>query len=224
VLSGFSGIVVQALLFGVSVGSLLTKWWLEKPRRRFRIFFLDSSKQFLGAGVIHCLNLVCAVTFSHLQASAADECAWYWINIMIDTTFGVGVCWMLLKATEQIFGFDSGYYGKTASSGSDWEVSPQLGPWLAQISGWCVIVAVMKLTVVALMYSFAPLWEQLSITCTHWITNLNLRLVFVMIVTPTCMNMFQFCLTDSFLKYKNLKKFISESTPLHSSSASTTVQ
>jgi len=75
VLSGFSGIVVQALLFGVSVGSLLTKWWLEKPRRRFRIFFLDSSKQFLGAGVIHCLNLVCAVTFSHLQASAADECA-----------------------------------------------------------------------------------------------------------------------------------------------------
>jgi len=205
VLSGYAGFAVQFMLFTVCVGSLLLKWWLEEPRRKMQIFLLDSSKQFVGAGVIHMLNLACAVAFTRYERSAADECAWYWINIMIDTTFGVGICFVLLKGTERILGYDSGHYGKGSASGIDWQANPDFRKWLGQISVWCLIVSVMKLIVVSIMYLFAPMWERISVTCTNWISNNTMRLLFVMVLTPTCMNMFQFWVTDSFLKFS--KKF-----------------
>lgn len=228
VLSGFAGFSVQGALFAVSVSALLLKWKFEDPRRHLRIFFLDSSKQFVGAGVIHALNMICAVAFAHLEASVADECAWYWVNIMIDTTFGVLVCWALLKLTESFFGYDSGHYGKGASTGIDWEANPDYRKWLHQIMVWCGIVAVMKLVVVFIMYAFAPFWISVSVTCTHWISSQNLRLLFVMLLTPTCMNMFQFLATDSFLKYSRRKAkedmlptVCNEGTALRSSMAET---
>lgn len=205
VLSGNVAFIVQVLLFGICVSSLLFKWWMEVPRRKLQIFCLDSSKQFVGAGVIHALNLVCAVAFNSMQESAADECSWYWINIMIDTTFGVGVCWFLLKATERVFGYDSGHYGK-GQTGIDWEANPDFNKWFSQISAWCLIVSTMKMIVVLIMWTFAPVWIRIAVACTHWIKQPTGRLVFVMIFTPMCMNMFQFWVTDSFLKYsKNIK-------------------
>jgi hypothetical protein len=205
VLSGIVGLTVQGALFAMSVSALLLKWKLEDPRRPLRIFMLDSSKQFVGAGVIHALNMICAVAFAHLEASVADECAWYWVNIMIDTTLGVLVCWGLLKLTEHLFQYDSGHYGKGASTGIDWEASPDYNKWLRQIMVWCGIVALMKVFVVFIMYALAPFWINVSVACTHWITKRDLRLLFVMLVTPTCMNMFQFVITDSFLKYSKAK-------------------
>merc|ERR1719387_1195839 len=126
ILSDTFGFIVQGLLFGVCVGSLLLKWYMEVPRRKFKIFLLDSSKQIVGAGVIHVLNMACAMWFTELSAGGeeADECAWYWVNIMIDTTFGCIVCWALLKLSELLFGYDSGHYGKGAATGIDWEANP----------------------------------------------------------------------------------------------------
>merc|ERR1719408_1238675 len=104
VLADTFGFIVQGLLFAVCVSSLLFKWYMETPRRLFKIFLLDSSKQIVGAGVIHCLNMLCAMLFSTFEGAMADECAWYWINIMIDTTLGCVICWGFLKLTEKIFG------------------------------------------------------------------------------------------------------------------------
>jgi len=196
------GLIVQGLLFGVCLGILLTKWYLEKPRRLFKIFLLDSSKQIVGAGVIHVLNMVCAMLFSGLDSATADECAWYWVNIMIDTTFGVVICWALLKASEKVFGYDSGHYGKGAKTGIDWDTDPDYNKWAKQISVWCAIVAAMKMIVVIIMYIWMDFWEWAAVKATHWIEDKETRLIFVMIVTPTCMNIFQFCVTDTFLKWK----------------------
>mmetsp|Transcript_51536 Transcript_51536/g.116612 ORF Transcript_51536/g.116612 Transcript_51536/m.116612 type:complete len:256 (-) Transcript_51536:85-852(-) len=201
VLGDTFGFIVQGLLFAVVMSILLLKWWLEKPRRQFKIFALDSSKQVVGAGAIHVANMVFAMVFSGLETAAADECAWYWVNIMLDTTLGVFFCWILLKMTEKLFGYDSGHYGKKAQTGIDWETNPDYAKWFGQIVVWCVIVSVMKLAVVVLMWSFAAFWEHLATLSTHWIPGRQLRLVFVMIVTPTFMNMFQFVVTDSFIKY-----------------------
>eukprot|EP00415_Alexandrium_ostenfeldii_P001169 UN1169 len=194
--------MVQGLLFMVVMSILLLKWWSERPRRPFRIFVLDSSKQVVGAGAIHVMNMVCAMLFSGLGSATADECAWYWVNIMIDTTLGVLFCWILLRITERVFGYDSGHYGKKAQTGIDWESSPDYSKWFAQIVVWCVIVSLMKLIVVILMWCFAFFWERLAVQSTHWIKDRQLRLIFVMIVTPSLMNMFQFVVTDSFIKYK----------------------
>jgi len=205
VLGDFFGLIVQGLLFGVCVCSLLLKWRLEEPRRTLKVFLLDSSKQIVGAGAIHVMNMGCAIVFSAHEEATADECAWYWVNIMLDTTFGVVVCWGLLKLTEKVLGYDSGHYGKKAETGINWEDNPDYMKWLSQITVWCVIVSVMKLIVVILMWIGASFWERVAILCTHWIHDRQLRLVFVMIVTPTLMNMFQFWVTDSFLKHQKTK-------------------
>lgn len=216
VLGDTFGFIVQGLLFSICVGSLLLKWKLEKPQRRFLIFFLDSSKQIAGAGVIHILNMICAMIFSAHEEATADECAWYWVNIMIDTTFGVVVCYWILKASEKLFGYKSGHYGKGASTGIDWVSNPDYWKWFHQISVWCVIVCCMKLVVVAIMWMGHSFWEWAAMLATHWIEDKQRRLIFVMIVTPTCMNMFQFWVTDTFLKYTKPKdeQALDETTPI----------
>jgi len=206
VLGDVFGFVVQGLLFAVCVGSLLLKWWLEVPRRNFKIFLLDSSKQIVGAGVIHVLNMLCAIVFMSFEVEMADECAWYWVNIMIDTTVGCLICFGFLKLSERLLGYDSGHYGKGAATGIDWKTNPDYWKWFHQISLWCFIVCCMKLCVVGLMYAFATFWANLAISCTHWIKDVQIRLMFVMILTPTCMNMFQFWVTDSFIKWKGEAK------------------
>lgn len=201
VLSSSWGILVQGLLFAVTVATLLLKWKLEALRRPFWIFLLDSSKQIVGAGAIHCMNLACSMFFSSTSShGTSDECAWYWVNIMIDTTLGVCVCYGLLKMSENMCGYTSGRYGK-GSIGIDWETNPNYMAWLQQIIVWMVIVSIMKLCVVILMWAALPFWIWLSVSCTHWIEDTKARLLFVMIVTPAVMNMFQFIVTDSFIKY-----------------------
>lgn len=201
VLGDVFGLLVQGLLFGVCCSVLLMKWYLENPRRDFKIFLLDSSKQIMGAGVIHVLNMVCAMAFPTLLKVDGDECAWYWVNIMIDTTFGVIVCYGFLKLSEKLFGYDSGHYGKGASTGIDWQKDPDYVKWFHQITVWCVIVFLMKLVVVIIMFIWASFWVWAAEAATHWIEDTRTRLIFVMIVTPTCMNIFQFCCTDQFIKY-----------------------
>merc|ERR1719367_2385009 len=120
---------------------------------------------------------------------------------MIDTTIGVLFCWFLLKLTELLFGYDSGHYGKKAQTGIDWEANPNYVKWASQIFVWCIVVSIMKVCVVCIMWCFAGFWEHLAIASTHWIKDRQLRLIFVMIITPALMNMFQFWVTDSFLKY-----------------------
>merc|ERR1711920_1038772 len=166
---------------GVSV--LLLKWWTERPRRKFQVFALDSSKQVVGSGCIHIFSMVCAMAFTSLDKAAADECAWYWVNIMLDTTLGVLICWALLRLTERTFGYSSGHYGKKSHSGIDWESSPDFGKWAAQIGVWCGIVCAMKLAVVLLMWAFASFWEHAATFSTQWIADRRARLFFVMVIT-----------------------------------------
>merc|ERR1711862_931519 len=59
-------------------------------------FFLDASKQFAGAGWIHIMNLAFASALNSFMSSG-DECEWYWINIMVDTTIGTGVAYVFLQ-------------------------------------------------------------------------------------------------------------------------------
>jgi len=59
------------------------------------VFCLDSSKQIAGAGWIHVANMFCAMILGKV-AKRGDQCEWYWIEIMLDTTLGVAVEYYLL--------------------------------------------------------------------------------------------------------------------------------
>jgi hypothetical protein len=53
------------------------------------------SKQIVSAAIAHFLNVILAFILS--KNNDTDECVWYFVNIFIDTTFGVFICFFLMK-------------------------------------------------------------------------------------------------------------------------------
>merc|ERR1719386_60136 len=99
------------------MGVLLFKFSRDKVRT-FKEFSLDSSKQIFGAGWIHVLNLAFAEKLEE-NMDTGDQCEWYWVNIMVDTTLGVLVEYGLLHLInggidqclpDQAADFESGAY------------------------------------------------------------------------------------------------------------------
>lgn len=202
---GGFGILVQFLLGCLCIAVLIYKKHLETSKgvsRSWREFLLDSSKQLLGAGMIHILNLLFAAWFGGM--SGVDACNWYWVNIVIDCTLGVGVEYVLLRvyiayllplcfAGGDLEDFQTGDYGDP--------YSPNVKRYVKQLCLWCSVVASMKIIMVILMAAFAFVFAPLS----AWILSPledapKAKLVVVMIVTPGGMNALQLWITDNFLR------------------------
>jgi hypothetical protein len=207
VLPGLFGVFVQGLLFLCCVAVLVGKKLHEGASRTWWDFGLDSSKQFLGAGWIHVLNLFFATLLERMTEDG-DQCEWYWLNIMLDTTLGVAVEYVLLVAfgraatslcPESAEDFKSGEY-RNADGGFDKvKYAKQLVVWLAIVSG-------MKLSMVLLMIVFGtPLQATAGFILSPFMTSPELKLLAVMIVTPICMNALQFWITDNFIKKQDSK-------------------
>lgn len=180
------------------MGSLVLKWWLEVPRRRFKTFLLDTSKQIFGSGWLHCLNMIFAITAHNLVS--ADECAWYWINLMVDCSLGLVIVYSLLSTSEKLFGYESGLYS-ISKDDQHWEENVDFTRWAAQILGYLLILTVKKLSVTLLLLVLLPYSASLAETCTHWVSNPRIRLFWVMVLTPLVMDTFSYWVSDNFLKY-----------------------
>eukprot|EP00929_Paragymnodinium_shiwhaense_P048783 TRINITY_DN24623_c0_g1_i2.p1 TRINITY_DN24623_c0_g1~~TRINITY_DN24623_c0_g1_i2.p1 ORF type:complete len:256 (-),score=68.29 TRINITY_DN24623_c0_g1_i2:478-1245(-) len=208
VLEGQEGKVVQGVLFFFCCGSLAFKYWRNNGGRTLQEFALDSSKQLCGAGWIHILNLAFAEKLEAQFESTGDQCEWYWVNIVIDTTLGTCVTYSLLTlftmsikallTTEQASDFDSGKY--TTPDGSFLAQK-----YIKQILVWLVIVSMMKMTMVGLMivgHSFLILAAQYVLHPFEDEHGTTLKLLAVMVVTPCVMNTLQFWVTDNIIKKK----------------------
>jgi len=122
---------------------------------------------------------------------------------MLDTTLGTLITFVLLRLTERVFGYDSGDYGHESEARIDWEHAPDYRKWGRQILGWVAICFSMKGALASLMFAGRPVWERVGTFATNWCADdPQLQLVFVMICTPTVMNIFQFLVTDQFIKSK----------------------
>jgi len=193
------GVLVQGLLFLVCCLGLVAKK-LRDPHRTWPEFLLDSSKQLSGAGLVHVLNLLCAGAFA--DRLEGDACSWYWINIVVDCTVGVGVEYALLLGLMRLLrwllgsgaeDFETGNYGDL---GQIHKVR-----YFKQLLLWWVIVACMKLLMVLCMVlGRGGFLAAAEFALSPVRGSPRLELVAVMIVTPTCMNLLQFWITDNFIK------------------------
>ena len=131
------GVGMQFTLFMGCISVLIIKFAYEKltfptgKARTLKVFAFDSSKQFIGSGVVHGWNMGGAWLFSRMgvgegrlgsagwagptrtsssSSSSMDECSWYFMNIMIDTTVGLYISYCLLRLTERWCGYQSGWY------------------------------------------------------------------------------------------------------------------
>ncbi|CAK9043852.1 Store-operated calcium entry regulator STIMATE (STIM-activating enhancer encoded by TMEM110) (Transmembrane protein 110), partial [Durusdinium trenchii] len=203
ILAGVTGKVTQFVLFLCCCAALLLKWSQFHDGRDFFEFLMDSSKQLIGAGWIHILNLLFAKKLeSHFESSGGDECDWYWINIVVDCTLGVGVTFLLLQLSmrlismflpDQVDDFRTGEYRVNGSTDA--------GKYVKQLAVWLVIVSSMKVLMVVFMaVGHSTLLALAQIALAPFGGSPNLKLLVAMIATPFCMNALQFWVTDNFIK------------------------
>lgn len=185
------------------VGGLVFKKYREGLERTWFEFILDSSKQIIGSGWLHVLNIIFSLALE--SVGGGDECDWYYIHITMDTTLGLLVNYYLhgliySRVLPQIApdicahnDFQCGDYGTK-------DVVEWSKYWL-QLAIWLIIVTIMKLSMVILMLVFHDVLvdvTRLILFFAH--SSTSFKLVVVMVINPLVMNTFQFWVTDSFLK------------------------
>ncbi|KAK6905521.1 hypothetical protein L486_07124 [Kwoniella mangroviensis CBS 10435] len=195
-LLGTTGLVVQASMGVFVILSLVVKRQLERRKRSWRIWVYDVGKQLAGQAVVHGLNIL----ISDVVASVAhnNPCSLYFLNVLIDTTIGVGIIYLSLKAYTWYFskymameGFISGQYGHP----------PNPIFWWKQLAPYIMSIITMKLLVLL------PLTlPGISKSLIDWSHNLldhlgaKSQVIFVMAIFPLVMNVLQFCLVDQVIK------------------------
>ena len=88
------GVAMQIVLGFLSFTSLFAKRHYEYPKRSYKIFILDISKQGIGAFWCHNLNLMLAV-YLQLKVNKGDGCEWYFINFICEIMFGVMLTYII---------------------------------------------------------------------------------------------------------------------------------
>jgi len=194
---------VQIFLATFALGSLWFKRMREKPRRKFQTWFMDVSKQGIGAVYAHLLNmLVAAVIANNHRAEDEDrlddECAWYAINYLVDTTFGLVLALVFLKGLDYI------------ANQRNWESLKNsgvyFGPekwthWRDQVIAWVAVLTVVKLVLLYFMWifsAFLAFWGRILFKPMQ--SNIRFELIFVMIVFPGFLNVIYFWVIDSYIK------------------------
>ncbi|KAL1924295.1 uncharacterized protein VTP21DRAFT_7330 [Calcarisporiella thermophila] len=196
-------VIVQIFLAALAFSTLIYKRQREDPRRPLLIWGFDVSKQVIGAGVIHILNI--ALSYINGEAiKGSNPCVWYFLNILIDTTIGVFILWCIIQGLNQIvlyFGIKdlrSGEYGEPP-------LRAQLARWSKQCALFIVALIIMK-AVVLLLFSLMPFLVDFGRWSLAWsMGNTKLQVVFVMLIFPLIMNIVQFWLVDQIVKKKTRK-------------------
>ncbi|EIW76290.1 hypothetical protein CONPUDRAFT_168857 [Coniophora puteana RWD-64-598 SS2] len=196
-LMGPTALIVQALMAVLVLLSLLYKRNRESPKRPWRIWLFDVSKQLFGQAFIHGVNVLISDVSSHV--SAGNACTFYFLNILVDTTLGVGLIYVFLHVFAYVLneklhltGFESGKYGDP----------PSYSFWLRQAAVYVVALSAMKLSVIGLF----AVWPGISkvgdwlLSWTEIGSGETFQVIFVMGLFPILMNILQFWLIDSIVK------------------------
>ncbi|KAF8165630.1 vacuolar membrane protein-domain-containing protein [Crassisporium funariophilum] len=196
-LLGPTALIVQGLLGVFVILSLVLKRHRESPKRPWRIWLFDVSKQVVGQMFVHVANLLLSGFFS--QHDSGNACVSYFLHILIDTTFGVAFIYVTLHALTRLFtekfhlqGFEMGVYGNP----------PAVKYWARQATLYVSSLLTMKILVITFLYLFPGMYVAgkwlLSWTWTG--EGDDLQVIFTMGIFPIIMNVLQFWLIDSIVK------------------------
>ncbi|KAI9226824.1 MAG: vacuolar membrane protein-domain-containing protein, partial [Piptocephalis tieghemiana] len=196
-MDGFA-VIVQLILAVMALSSLLIKRAREHPQRPVRIWLFDVSKQALGGLILHTSNLLGAYFGGQSTVEQSNPCIWYFLNILLDTTIGVGIVWLALgqltKLAERLDWPDtrSGYYGNP----------PRISAWCRQALLFFASLLIMKVIIVFLLT-----YVSIFFTLGSWILwplaltqSPHLQVIVVMLIFPLIMNIMQFWLVDGVIK------------------------
>lgn len=209
VLGGAFATAVQGCLFIVTIAVLTFKFKKEQTDKGTKArtvyqFCFDSSKNMAGSAWTHVANLGCAMVLGGREGASGDSsdaCAWYWIEIMLDTTVGVAVEYFLLEGLIRLCSASglsidvaSGKYydGAFAVKNIKWQ------SYFTQLAAWLTVVTGMKFVMVFAMLQLAsPLQAVAQLLLSPFEASAQAKLFMVMVLTPGVMNSVQFWLVDN---------------------------
>ncbi|EMC95761.1 hypothetical protein BAUCODRAFT_148638 [Baudoinia panamericana UAMH 10762] len=221
-LLGPFALLIQGLLGAFALLSLVFKRYRENPKRPWRIWFFDVSKQVFGSMLTHVLNLAMSMLSSVDMVNAAKKagvtsaindpegrmpnpCSFYLLNLAIDTTLGIPVLYLLLKVLHALFlhtavakppeSIQSGHYGPPGGP-------PKWSWYLKQLMIYFIGLVFMKLFVFFL-FAAIPQLPWIGDWALRWTKgNEVLEVTFAMFVFPLAMNAVQYWVIDNFIMDK----------------------
>lgn len=202
-LGGLFATCIQIFLGLVCMFTLIFKRHTENPRREWHVWFFDVTKQGMGASLGHFANIFLSeIIAATLSEAGSDECQWYCLTYVLDTTLGTVLNILLLYFVEDIM------MGKCKCCTSvilgNYGNPPSWIRFLPQLMIWLSIVMIAKVFTLLLIYQFiAPINNVMQSVFSVLESKPNLELVMVMIVIPTILNTLSFWVVDTFLKGKD---------------------
>jgi hypothetical protein len=137
----------------------------------------------------------------------ADSCTWYFINFLLDTTIGVGICSGLMKICtyyaekHNIKNLKNGYYFETVERNGKEYFKLNLKMYVAQLILWELVIFTNKIIMVGLNYLLKDIWIKFgNFILSPFSKSENLKLLMVMVIFPLLFNAFQFWIFDNLLK------------------------
>lgn len=131
-----------------------------------------------------------------------DQCAWYGMSYIIDTSLGLLLAIIFLGWLDQLANTNNWTWLKHSGVYTGESASAKL-IWSTQVLAWLFILTVTKLLIYLFMWlCSAPLATIGGLLFAPLQGNIRFELVFVMILFPGLLNIIYFWIADSFLKAK----------------------
>ncbi|KAJ8978417.1 hypothetical protein NQ317_018319 [Molorchus minor] len=195
-LTDMFGWFLQVLLACLAFTCLIAKRFCEprSERRSWLIWFYDTSKQGMGAMVIHLANVWLAGQYT------GDPCTWYLINFLLDSSLGL----LIIFTGIRICQFLSRTKGWEAINFGEYGKPPSANAWMTQCCLYVLLMVIVKVSITLFMQ--LDFWENVKDFILSPIPNPKVELAFVMLIIPFFINMLMFWVTDNFLMYKSPSK------------------
>mmetsp|Transcript_81403 Transcript_81403/g.263647 ORF Transcript_81403/g.263647 Transcript_81403/m.263647 type:complete len:321 (+) Transcript_81403:114-1076(+) len=204
-LSSSFGWWLQLILGGVCFISLVGKRFTDSVRRPWKVWFFDTSKQVISAFMVHFVNILLSMAFGEWLSADADPCNWYWINLTLDDTLGVGILFVLLRLLQCAYRTRCVGRPELAMTG-EYGDPPDVQIFGRQLLDWQALVFVQKCMLATLVVNFTSAVAAVAEALLGWLDpHPRVKLVVVMVVTPLTMNVFALWVADNFLQGDSLK-------------------
>lgn len=197
------GLLVQGILAAVAFSTLILKRLREplSERRPVLIWFFDTSKQAVGAMLVHFANIFLANLFK------GDPCTWYLINFLLDSTLGlvvIYICLQFMQGVVRMYDWDNLRFGEYGNP-------PQCKAWAGQcfLYLWAVIIEKATITLVVQLNFWEEVRRFILLPVKHYP---RVELAISMLIIPFVFNAIMFWVVDNFLMRKKKKLLQREDT------------
>lgn len=212
---------VQAILALIALLSLYLKRHFERPKRTFITWFLDTSKQGIGAVYAHVSNMLIASVISDISYGfeLKDECAWYAISFLVDTSIGL-IFSLILLGILNGEAKKRGWKTLEHNGAYDGQESDRYKIWWHQVLAWIVILTIVRGLNMLFIWALSPFLARAGDFLFEPIQgDIRFELLFVMIIFPGILNLFYFWIADHHLKADGSNPHSHEEPEEHSSYA-----